>query len=93
MPRRKNLLSPILVEAPPAPVSCPRCDHTCTVVRMTVQDGTRVQLHSCHFCEQRWWTTVAGATIDVTDLLTRAEVIRLPGQRRVPVPDAPLVVC
>jgi hypothetical protein len=59
---------------------------------MTVQDGTRVQLHSCHFCEERWWTTVEGEPIHVADLLSRAEVVRLPGQRRAPVPEAPMVV-
>jgi hypothetical protein len=92
VPRRKKPASPPVIEAPPAPVSCRRCTSTCTVVRMTVQDGTRVQLHSCHFCEERWWTTIAGDHIEVDDLLSRAEVVRLPGQRRAPVPMAPLVV-
>lgn len=47
----------VLAQAPaPGPIDCPRCARTCTVIRLTGQEGVALTLHSCHFCEHRWWT-------------------------------------
>jgi hypothetical protein len=54
-PRTLHSRSALAAPAP-APIACPRCARTCTVIRLTGQEGEALTLHSCHFCEHRWWT-------------------------------------
>jgi hypothetical protein len=69
---RRPSAEPVL--PPPAPVNCPRCAHTCTVIRLAPGTAAApLTLHSCHFCEHRWWTR-EDDTVSLSDVLTASTV-------------------
>ena len=64
----------IPVAAVPSPVACPHCAHLCTVIRLTpTGDERSLTLHSCHFCEHRWWTR-GDDSVTLRDVLTATKV-------------------